>query len=775
MLWFSKMIERDIESADDVSATEEMEKAARSARIKRTLVLAGMSCGVIYGDIGTSPLYVLNAVFPTSGPVPSTEDVIGAVSAVLWAITIIPLIKYAFVALEFGNPAGPFALYAALFPPPEETDNQRTLTTHTTMSRANKMPGSRLIDRLWIKYGLFVWVLFAVALTVSDGLLTPAVSVTSAVTGISVAAPSVASSVVPISIAILVVLFLVQPFGTHRVGSTFAPIVFFWLGLCGVQGIVNLTHYPAIFRALDPSRAVMLFVRTKNFDLLAGVLLAITGVEALFANLAQFSKASIRLAFTFWVYPCLIFAYLGQGAKLIVDGENVIKNVFFQSIPGGVGSALWYITWLFAVLAAVIASQAMITATFSLVQQLTGLKAMPPVKIVHTADNYEGQIYVPLVNVLLLIGCVGLTAGFGTDVALTNAYGFAVSGVMFITTCFISISLVYMKGQPAWFGVIFFFVSGFFDAIFFGAALKKVPHGAWFPLGLAGILCAFLSFWTWAKHLESKFDATHRHRLNDVMSRVGVEQEDPEDDAPVGDKHETLAVKGAQLAPRAFSSTSVPSYKAIDRPTLLARLPVFAFFHNQSANTLSGAPHAFSTFLNTYPALPAVIVFFNVRRVGVPHTEGEARFVVTRARSFEGMSTFSAFDSSWIAALTLLRSPGIYSATLRLGYRDKIDLSNIAQPIRDRIVAIETRIGGADLNQKIATMDEAIATSVTHILPNFHVKSEPSATNNKIARCIRKFVIEDVFRRIQLLFDDYDAFKFGNDGDVLRIGVSAPL
>ncbi|KAM0793786.1 hypothetical protein ACM66B_001203 [Microbotryomycetes sp. NB124-2] len=726
-----------------------------------------MSFGVIYGDIGTSPLYVLNAIFPTSGPAPPKDDVIGAVSAVFWAISVVPLIKYALVALEFGNTAGeggPFALYSALFPPPEETDNQRTLTTYTTASRAGKLPGSRFIDRAAIKIGLFLWVLFGVALTISDGLLTPAVSVTSAVTGISVAAPSVASSVVPISIAILVVLFLVQPFGTQRVGNAFAPIVFLWLGLCGVEGIVNLTHYPGIFRAMDPSRAVMLFVRTKNFDLLAGVILAITGVEALFANLAQFSKSSIRLAFTLWVYPCLVFAYLGQGAKLIVDGENVVKNVFFQSIPGGVGSALWWITWLFAVLAAVIASQAMITATFSLVQQLVGLKAMPPVKIVHTADDYEGQIYVPLINVLLLIGCVALTAGFGTDVALTNAYGFAVSGVMFVTTCFLAISIVYIKGLPVWIAVIFFFASGFIDALFFGATLKKVPHGAWLPLGLAALMCSFLSFWSWAKHLETKFDATHRHRLNDVMSRVGVEQEgtDTDDDMnPVSvneKKNESLTIKsgGTQQrhpSPRAISSASVPSYKAIERPTVLARLPVFAFFHNQSANTMNGAPHAFSTFLSSYPALPAVIVFFNVRFVGVPHTVGESRYVVTRARSFEG----------------------IYSATLRLGYRDKVDLSNIAKPIRDRIVAIETRIGGDELDQKIAAMDEAIATSVTHILPNFHVTSSPEATSNKVVRYIRKFVIEDVFRRIALLFDDYDAFKFGTEGDVLRIGVAAQL
>lgn len=252
-------------------------------------------------------------------------------------------------------------------------------------------------------------VLLGVALTISDGILTPAVSVVSAVQGIEVPFPNVASSIVPISIAILVILFIGQTAGTARVGLAFAPVVTIWLLLIAVEGIVNLSRYPSVFRAFSPSYAVLWFVNGyASYDSLAGVLLAITGVEAFFANLGAFNKNSIRASFIFAVYPALMLAYLGQGAALITDGANVLPNVFFSSIPGGNGTALWWITWTFAILSAVIASQAMISATFALVQQLVSLNAMPPFKIVNTSNTVRGQIWCPSISVLLAIGTIAV-------------------------------------------------------------------------------------------------------------------------------------------------------------------------------------------------------------------------------------------------------------------------------------------------------------------------------------------------------------------------------
>lgn len=292
---------------------------------------------------------------------PSREDIVGGISCLLWAIILVPVVKYSCIALEFGTTAGeggPFAVFTALFPPRESKDGWRTLTTY---SLATAPPSSHAVTsflhRPLVKSFLFVLTLFGVALTVSDGMLTPAVSVTSAVVGISYAAPSVAQSVVGISCGILALLFLAQPFGTKKLGLLFSPIVTLWLLINAGTGIVNITHHPSIFRAFDPSRAVMLFVRTGNYDLLGGVILCITGVEALFANLGQFSKGSIRLAFCGFAAPCLMLQYLGQGARLIEGGEEILSNVFFNSIPGGTGGGLWWFVWLFAVLAAIIASQ----------------------------------------------------------------------------------------------------------------------------------------------------------------------------------------------------------------------------------------------------------------------------------------------------------------------------------------------------------------------------------------------------------------------------------
>ncbi|KAL8280080.1 hypothetical protein RQP46_007410 [Phenoliferia psychrophenolica] len=675
------------------------------------------------------PLYVLNGIFPSSGPAPSKEDTIGAISAIIWSITLIPLVKYAWIALEFGNrtgEGGPFAVYTALYPPPEETDEARDLTHLNDAPDKSKS----VLERPLVKGFLYVWVLFATCLTISDGLLTPAVSVVSAVEGLAVGAPKVGNSIVGISCAILVVLFIFQFLGTRRVGFTFSPIVAIWLLTLAVSGIINITHFPGVFRAFDPSRGIMLFVRTGDYGLLGGVLLAITGVEAMFANLGQFSKASIRLGFSAFAYPCLILAYLGQGARLITDGDVVIAQVFFNSIPGPVSGGFWWFTWIISVLAAVIASQAMISATFSLVQQLTGLHAMPAFSVIHTDDSNKGQVFAPAINILICIGTIGVTAGFGTDIALTNAYGFAVSGVLFITTSMLAISMVRLKHLPVIASLAFFVFFGFLDGLFWGSALRKVPHGAWFPLGMGVVLCLMLLFWTWARGLEDAFDARHRHPLNEFL---GMSEEKVETEGH-SSGHEVSEI------PTLRHRSSATRLRLVRGAVDLPRLPVFALFHNASASTLAGAPHAFSAFLSCYPALPQIVIFFNIRVVGVPHTIGDERFNVSRVKSFEG----------------------IYTATLRLGYRDSVDLRNVAGPIRDRIVMLEARDGPDSAKDIAAVVDTAIKNAVTHILPNFHCVGDQTGSS-KIVNILRAFLIESIYRRIKLNFDDHDLMVFSPD------------
>ncbi|EGG09512.1 uncharacterized protein MELLADRAFT_104243 [Melampsora larici-populina 98AG31] len=489
------------------------------------LITAFASVGVIYGDIGTSPLYVLNGIFPPEGPAPSAEDALGAISAILWALTIVPLIKYSLIALEFGTgegEGGPFALFSQMYPP-EKPGAELALPSITSIVHLPS-GATPFLSRRFVKPIMRVITLFAVALIISDGILTPAVSVSSAVSGISIPAPSFSSKDIElVSIAILVLIFLSQSYGTNKLGMSFAPIVTVWLLLLSSIGIYNITKHPAIFRAFDPSRAILYFVRVKDLTPLSGVLLAITGVEALFANLGQFSKGAIRLSFLAWIYPALILAYLGQGAQLITNGDHVITNIFYQSIPGGSGGGLWWIVWVFGMLATIVASQAMITASFSLIQQMVGLKAFPPVAIIHTSKTSQGQIYAPSVNFILLIGTVGVTAGFGSNSSLTSAYGFAVAGVLISTTFLMTMVMytispqVHVKGVNLWVAILFFVVTGFVDAMFFASTIQKIPHGAWFTLTIGCLIGIFLLFWTWAKELEDLFDARNRVRLSQLL------------------------------------------------------------------------------------------------------------------------------------------------------------------------------------------------------------------------------------------------------------------
>ncbi|KAK7676632.1 hypothetical protein QCA50_020375 [Cerrena zonata] len=252
------------------------------------VALSYEALGIIYADLGTSPLYVLNGIWPADGPVPPEEDVIGGVSAIIWAIIILPLIKYVFICPPFGTAegeGGTFALYQGLFPPKHiDADSDRALTTYETTETSDLKSSRKSTISPKLRWPLMIWALFGTSLTLADGIFTPAVSVTSAVAGIAIAKPSVSGDVIPISIAFLVALFLVQFKGTHTLAFIFSPVMIAWFGLIAATGIVNIVSFPGILRAFDPSRAVLLFVRTKNYDLLAGILLALTGAEAMFAK-----------------------------------------------------------------------------------------------------------------------------------------------------------------------------------------------------------------------------------------------------------------------------------------------------------------------------------------------------------------------------------------------------------------------------------------------------------------------------------------------------------
>lgn len=751
-------------------------------------VMCFQTLGIIYSDIGTSPLYVLNGIWSYSPPAPQEDDVIGGLSAIIWSLTILPLIKYTVICLQFGTEegeGGTFALLQGLFPKKDTDEEDRTLTYDSTRAKSSfdSVRGSRFLRTF--KWPLTVWSLFGTALTLSDGIFTPAVSVTSAVGGIAVAKPSVLNDVTPIAIAFLVALFLVQRFGTKQITAVFAPITFLWLMLLAVTGIYNISKHPGVFRAIDPSRAVMWFVRTKDYDALAGVLLAVTGCEAMFANLGQFNALSIQLSFSFFVYPSLCLAYLGQGARLIVDGDAIMSNIFFSTIPGPTGGPLYWIVFTVSILATLIASQALITATFSLIQQLVNYKSLPPIHLVYTNGDVQGQVYVPAANYILGIATIIIVGVFKDLGAMTNAYGFAVATVMIVTSSFLAIQIFCVKRLPLVLAIAFFFFFVFFDGLFWGASLKKVPHGAWVPLMIGSALTMLMVFWTWARGLEADFDGMNRknprHFLvsrppsrrtapTSGMARSTSKSASASRDhfpSPIAEEAnpsiEELQAEGIQLPtlPRRPGSTveeGIPGSNIDDLVFVdeksgeeieVVRIPTAAVFHKITAG--KGVPHAFYGFIKQMPALPRLVIFLSVKLMPIAHVDPEDRFFVTKVRSIRGF----------------------YGVTYHIGFRDKFN--PLTEEMVQLVAELEARANPSDSISIISELKH-ISSRLSHIVPHYYVISKQVdagwATN--FVNPVRRFLIESIYRRLATMFPDTANWTLDNE-DILRVGVNAHI
>ncbi|KAH8091723.1 potassium transporter [Cristinia sonorae] len=722
------------------------------------LALSFKALGIIYSDIGTSPLYVLNGIWPAAGEVPPAEDVVGGISAIIWALTFLPLLKYVFFTLRFGThegEGGTFALFQGLFPPQDKDfDADRTLTGDS--HKQNPNDSAKLSPKL--RWPLLIWALFGTSLTLADGVFTPAVSVTSAVAGIGVAKPSITQNVAPISIAILIVLFLVQFRGTNFISFIFAPVTFIWMALLACTGIMNIIAHPAIFRAFDPSRAILLFVRTGNYDLLAGILLAVTGCEAIFANLGQFNAGSIQLSFACLVYPSLVLAYLGQGARLIRDGESVLPNIFYNTIPGPVNGGLYWVMFVFATLATVIASQAMITATFSLTQQLVNMRSLPPIRMTYTSKTIQGQVYVPIVNYVVLILTIVVVVAFKDPARLTNAYGFAVATVMFATTVLISLQIKYVKGLSIFFALAFLVFFGFIDGLFWGAALKKIPEGAWVPLMIGGILLIIMAFWTWARSLEDDFDGNNRRNLRHIIVRrdvdnaleVAISPRDNEDNGSLNsEKKSKYYVMEEDYTPHHGGNGEVESETSEIGLKVLARIPSCAVFHKLS--TGPGVPHSFVSFFRQWPALPRVVIFLSVRVLPIAYVDPEERYIVNKVRTIEGF----------------------YGVTYHIGFRDTFDVD--VDAIIRQVADIEARNDPRTAANIIREIKE-VSVSSTHIVPHYVVTSKP-IQGGKLAfmgNIIRRFFIEDIYRTISTMFPETANWS-GSPDRIIHVGINATI
>jgi len=426
--------------------------------------------GVVYGDIGTSPLYALKEAAKAAahgGPLTS-EAILGVVSLILWALILIISLKYALLILRADNrgEGGIVALLALLH-------------------ARNAQPGT------W-RAQLLIVGLVGAALLYGDGAITPAISVLSAIEGLKVDAPSLAQVVVPLTIVILVGLFVMQKQGTGFIGQIFGPVMLGWFAVLALLGIHGIVKAPGVLAALSPFYAVNFLVHQDfhiSFAILGAAFLAVTGGEAMYADMGHFGRMPIRLAWFVIALPALVLNYFGQAGLLISDAA-AIDNPFYQLAPD------WaqYPLVAFAALATVIASQAIISGVFSLTQQSIQLGFLPRMQIKHTTSHAIGQIYVPLVNWLLAAATLGAVIGFGTSDALAGAYGIAVSLLMAITTLLAALVAIQWGYPP----IIVIAVNGFFlviDCIFFAANSTKLFEGGWFPLLLAAAVAFLMLTW----------------------------------------------------------------------------------------------------------------------------------------------------------------------------------------------------------------------------------------------------------------------------------------
>ncbi len=453
--------------------------------------------GVVFGDIGTSPLYTIQTVFNPGDPHPvaaTRESIFGVVSLIFWSVTIIVTVTYVLLVMRADN------------------DGEGGIMALITLIRRRGVPGG-----LRTKLTLAALGVFGASLFFGDSMITPAISVLSAIEGVKVAAPSVSHLIVPITAAIIVCLFLVQRFGTAAVGRLFGPVMAIWflaIGACGLRGVVD---HPEILKALSPSYAVGFLVGHFSiaFFSLAAVVLAVTGAEALYADMGHFGRAPITRVWLFLVFPACILSYMGQGALILGNPTASIRSPFFLLVPSSARLPMV----LLAAAATVIASQAVITGAFSVTQQAAQLGYLPRLRIAHTSEEQKGQIYVPWVNWALMAAVLTLVVTFKSSAALAYAFGMAVTGTITITTLLFFYIVRYHWRQPLWIVAIGAGTLLSVDLLFFAANLTKLAHGAWLPLSIALVTFTILTTWQRGREL-----VTHRRQQDEGPLRAFIDE-----------------------------------------------------------------------------------------------------------------------------------------------------------------------------------------------------------------------------------------------------------
>ncbi|XP_042043426.1 potassium transporter 11-like isoform X1 [Salvia splendens] len=617
----------DLEQKLDQPMDEEAVRLKNMYREKKfstllLLRLAFQSLGVVYGDLGTSPLYVFYNTFPDG--VDDTEDIIGALSLIIYSLTLIPLLKYVFIVCKAtdNGQGGTFALYSLLcrhakvrtIPNQHKTDEELTTYSRNTVHELSFAAKTKawLEANAFRKTALLMLVLVGTCMVIGDGILTPAISgnycvrlfitndasapisnsllakmnvniaVLSASGGISLDHPKMSNDVVVIvAVIILVGLFSMQHYGTDRVGWLFAPVVLLWFLFIGGIGIYNIYNYDSsVLKAFSPLYIYRYFRngKKKGWTSLGGIMLSITGTEALFADLAHFPVSAVQLAFTIVVFPCLLLAYSGQAAYLMQNHDHVV-DAFYRSIP----ESIYWPVFIIATLAAIVASQATISATFSIIKQAHALGCFPRVKVLHTSKTFLGQIYIPDMNWILMVLCIAVTAGFQDKSQIGNAYGTAVVVVMLVTTLLMTLIML-LVWHCHWLLVLLFtLLSLVVECTYFSAVLFKINQGGWVPLVIAAAFLLIMYVWHYGTLKRYEFEMHSKVSLAWILGL------------------------GPSLG--------------------LVRVPGIGLVYTELA---SGVPHIFSHFITNLPAIHSIVVFVCVKYLPVYTVPEDERFLVKR-------------------------------------------------------------------------------------------------------------------------------------------------
>ncbi|XP_072075011.1 putative potassium transporter 12 isoform X2 [Arachis hypogaea] len=566
----------------------------QDASLWPTLALAFQTLGVVYGDMGTSPLYVFADVF-SKVPIESDVDVLGALSLVMYTIALIPLAKYVFVVLKANDngEGGTFALYSLIcrYANVNMLPNRQPADEHISSFRL-KLPTPEMKRALNIKETLekssslktflLLLVLLGTSMIIGDGILTPAISVMSAISGLQGEIHGFGTnSVVLVSIVVLVALFSIQRFGTSKVGFMFAPILALWFFCLGSIGIYNIVkHDIMVLRAINPAFIFYFFKKNgkKAWSALGGCVLCITGAEAMFADLGHFSVPAIQIAFTCVVFPCLLLAYMGQAAFLLKNPTSYAR-VFYDSVPG----SLFWPVFVIATLAAMIASQAMISATFSCVKQSMALGCFPRLKIIHTSRKFMGQIYIPVINWFLMVMCIVVVSIFQSTTDIANAYGIAEVGVMIVSTTLVTLVMLLIWQTNLFWAFCFPIAFGSVELIYMSSVLSKIFEGGWLPLAFATFFLSVMYTWNYGSVLKYRSEVQEKISL-DLMLELG-----------------------SNLG--------------------TVRVPGIGLLYNE---LVQGIPSVFLQFLLSLPALHSTIVFVCIKHVPIPVVPQEERFLFRR-------------------------------------------------------------------------------------------------------------------------------------------------